>query len=90
MNPLINLLDQNNPMISMFQPLYNALRGSTNPMQTLGQMAYNDQRMQQVVNTINQYGGIQQAVYGEAQKRNLDPNSALQQAQQMMQTFNRK
>ena len=88
MNPIINMMNRMNPMVAMMQPLYNAMQTAQNPMAVLGQMAANDDRMQQVVNTIQQNGGIQQALYAEAQKRNMNPNEALNQAQQMMQSFN--
>ena len=90
MNPLINMLNQQNPLIAMMQPIYNAMQTANNPMSALSQMAMQDPRMQQVVQTINQNGGIQRAVYAEAQKRNTDPNDALAQARQMIQTFNMK
>lgn len=90
MNPIVSLLNRQNPMISMLQPLYNAMITAQNPMAALGQMANNDTRLQQVMSSIQQNGGVQQAVYAEAQRRNINPNDALNQAQQMMQTFKMK
>lgn len=90
MNPIINQLNLQSPIMAMLQPLYNAMTCAQNPMAALGQMAMNDERMQQVITTINQNGGIQQAVYAEARQRNINPNDALNQAQQMMQTFKMK
>lgn len=90
MNPIINQLNQMNPMVAMLQPLYNVMMTAQDPMSGLGQMAANDDRMQQVMNTIQQYGGVQQAVYAEAQKKNMNPNDALNQARQILQTFNMK
>jgi len=90
MNPIINQLNQMNPMVAMLQPLYNVMMTAQDPMSGLGQMAASDDRMQQVMNTIQQYGGVQQAVYAEAQKKNMNPNDALNQARQILQTFNMK
>ena len=90
MNPLINMLNQQNPMLAMLRPIYNAMQTAHDPMSALSQMAMQDERMQQVVGTINQNGGIQRAVYAEAQRRNADPNDALAQARQILQTFNMK
>ena len=88
MNPIVSMLNRQNPVMQMLQPLYSAMVASQNPMAALGQMAMQDNRMQQVMNSINQYGSVQQAVYAEAQKRNANPNDALNQAKQMMQSFN--
>ena len=90
MNPIINLMNRQNPMIAMLQPMYNAMRTAQNPLAVLGQMAMSDERIQQALNSIQQNGGVQQAVYAEAQRRNIDPNNALNQARQMMQSFNLK
>jgi hypothetical protein len=90
MNPIINMMNMHNPMLSMLQPIYNAMRGTQNPMAVIGQMASGDERMQQVMNTIQQNGGLQQAVYAEARNRNLNPDDALSQARQILQTFNMK
>ena len=90
MNPIISELNKMNPITAMLSPLYNAMRSAGNPMAALGRMAMQDERMQQVVNTINQYGGIQQAVYAVAQKQNANPNDALNQARQFLSTFNMK
>ena len=90
MNPIINQLNQQNPMLAMLRPIYNAMCGASNPMAALGQMAASDNRMQQVINTINQNGGIQHAVYAEAQSRNMNPNDALNQARQILQSLNMK
>jgi len=90
MNPLIAMLNQQNPLVAMMRPLYSAMQTAQDPLSALSQMAMQDQRMQQVVQTINQNGGIQRAVYAEAQRRNADPNDALAQARQMIQTFNMK
>lgn len=90
MNPIINLMNQQNPMVAILQPVYNAMKSFRNPIDAIGQMATNDDRMQQVMNSIQQNGGLQQAVYSEAQKRNINPNDALNQARQLIQTFNMK
>lgn len=90
MNPIISMMNKQNPMIAMLQPIYNAMRGAQNPLDIIGQMAPNDNRMQQVMNTIQQNGGIQQAVYAEARNKNIDPMSAINQAQQILQAFNMK
>ena len=70
MNPIISIMNQQNPMLQMLQPIYNVMRGAQNPLAAIGQMASNDERMQQVMNAVNQNGGVQQAVYAEAQKLN--------------------
>ena len=88
MNPIVNWMNQQNPMTAMLQPLYSAMVASQNPMAALGQMAASDGRMQQVMDCIRQNGGVQQAVYAEANKRNMNPNDALNQARQIMQSFN--
>ena len=88
MNPIVSQMNMQNPMVAMLQPIYNAMKGSQNPISILGQMAPNDNRMQQVINTIQQNGGIQQAVYAEARSRNINPTDALNQAQQILNTFN--
>ena len=90
MNPIISLLNQRNPMLEMLRPLYNALQGSTNEMEALGKVAMRDERMKQVISTINQNGGIERAVYAEAQKLGVSPDYALKQAQQMIQSLNMK
>ena len=90
MNPIIDQLNQMNPMLAMFQPVMSAMRTAQNPMAALSQLAMRDNRMQQVINSIQQNGGIQQAVYAEANSRNINPNDALNQARQLMQTFNMK
>ena len=90
MNPIIEMMNRRNPLAAMLQPLYGALQNVRDPMSVLGQMAANDERFQQAVNSIKQNGGIQQAVYAEAQRRNMDPNDALNQARQMLRTFNMK
>ena len=90
MNPIVNQLNQMNPMVAMLQPVYNALVVAQNPMAGLGQMAASDERIQQVMNSIQQNGGLQQAVYAESQKKNMNPNDALNQARQILQTFNMK
>ena len=87
MNPIISMLNQQNPMMEMLRPIYNAMQYSRNPMDVIGQMASSDNRMQQVMNAIQQNGGIQQAVYAKAQEKNIDPNDVLNQARQMIQTF---
>ena len=89
MNPLISMMNQN-PLLAMIQPLYSAMQTAKDPLSALSQMAMQDQRMQQVVQTINQNGGIQGAVYAEAQRRNTTPENALAQARQMIQTINMK
>ena len=88
MNPIISMLNRQNPLAAMLQPIYNVMRSVQNPMDAIGQMASNDDRMQQVVDTIKRNGGIQQAVYAEAQRQNIDPNNVLNQAKQMIQAFN--
>ena len=88
MNPIINMLNRQNPIAAMLQPIYNTMRAAQNPMAGLGQMAANDERMQQVVNAIRQNGGVQQAVYAEAQRQNRNPNDVLNQAQQILNAFN--
>lgn len=90
MNPIISKMQMQNPMIAMMQPLYAAMNGGQSIMSVLGQMASRDERMQMVVDTIRQNGGIQQAVYAEARQRNADPTDVLNQARQMLQTFNMK
>lgn len=90
MNPIVNQLNQMNPIAMMLQPVYNALQTAQNPIEAIGQMASSDGRMQQVMNSIQQNGGIQQAVYAEAQQRNMNPNDALNQARQILQAFNMK
>lgn len=90
MNPIVNQLNQMNPIAMMLQPIYNTLKTAQNPIAAIGQMASSDNRMQQVMNSIQQNGGIQQAVYAEAQQRNMNPNDALNQARQILQTFNMK
>jgi hypothetical protein len=87
MNPIVTQMMRNNPMTDMFQQVFGAMNGAQNPIAGLESMAVNDERMQTVLNTIRQNGGIQQAVYAEAQKRNMNPNDALNQAQQLLQAF---
>ena len=90
MNPILNLLNQKNPILTMIRPLYNAMQSGGNVMDAIGQMASNDERMQQVMTSIQQNGGIQQAVYAEAKRQNIDPNDALNQARQIIQSLNMK
>ena len=90
MNPIINMLNQQNPIMDMLRPLYNAMQASGNPMAAISQMAMQDDRVKQAMNSISLNGGVQGAVYAEAQKRNIDPNEALAQAQQLLQTINMK
>lgn len=89
MNPIIDAMSQN-PMMAMMRMLFNGGQGTGNPLSILGQMASQDERMKQVMNTIQQNGGIQQAVYAEAQRRNQNPDDALNQARQILQSFNMK
>ena len=65
------------------------LKASNNPVPMIHQMAATDPRMQEVANVINQNGGVQQAVYALAKQKGVDPNYALQQAQQQLQSMNR-
>jgi len=88
MNPIISMMNRQNPMMAMIQPVYNVMKAAQNPMAGLQQMAMQDPRMQNVMDTIRQNGGIQQAVYAEAQRRNLNPNDVLNQAKQMMAGLN--
>lgn len=81
MNPIINQMNMNNPLAA----LAVLMRNSPNPEAALRQMALQDERIQTVMNMINQYGGAKQAVYAEAKSRNIDPNSVFYQAQQMLQ-----
>jgi type VI protein secretion system component VasK len=74
----------------MLRPIFNAMNGNGNPMEMLGQMASQDERLQQVMNAIRQNGGIQQAVYAEAKRRNQDPADALNQARQVLYSFKMK
>ena len=90
MNPIIDMLNKQNPLATMLQPIYSAMQTAQDPMSGIYQMAMRDERMQQLADVVKQYGGIQQAVYAESQKRNINPDNALNQARQMMQTFNMK
>lgn len=90
MNPIINHLNQQNPMLTMLRPIYNMMQNGNNPMVAINQMAMNDERMKQVSDVIAQNGGIQQAVYAEAMKRNVNPNDALNEARNILQSLNSK
>ena len=90
MNPIVDMMNQQNPLAAILRPIFNAMQGNSDPLAMIGQMASQDERMQQVMTTIQQNGGIQQAVYAEAQKRNQNPNDALNQARQILQSFNMK
>jgi len=87
MNPIVNQMNNMNPMDAMMQPLFQAMRTAQNPMAALGQMVASNPQMQDVITAIQQNGTAQQAFYNEAQKRNANTNDILRQAQQMMQTF---
>lgn len=96
MNPIINMMSQaaqpaqQNPMAGMLGPIFAAMQGASNPLEAINQMAKSDPRMQSVMDTIKQNGGIQQAVYAEAQRRNINLDDVLNQARQIMQSFNMK
>lgn len=84
-----------NPIVNMLQPagganplagIFNALRGTQNPIALLQSMAPNDPNIQTVVNILNQNGGnAQQAFYTTAQSMGADPTAYINQARSMMQ-----
>lgn len=86
MNPIVDMLNRQNPLMNILR----SIQGMQNPMAALEQMAMGDQRIQSIMDTIRKNGSAQQAVYAEAQKRNIDPNSLINQAQQMMQGLSMK
>lgn len=56
-----------------------------NPLPALGQAMQNDERMQKVMEYINQHGGdAQQAFFAYAKEIGADPMKTLSQAQSMM------
>lgn len=86
MNPIVDMLNRQNPLMNILR----SIQGMQNPMAALEQMAMGDQRIQSMMDTIRKNGSVQQAVYAEAQKRNIDPNALINQAQQMMQGLSMK
>jgi len=90
MNPIAQMLYQQNPLVQIIRPIYAAFQTSHDPIATLGQIANNDPRIQNAVNLIQQNGSVQQAVYSESRRQNIDPNMALNQARQIMQSLNMK
>lgn len=82
-NPILNLLGQANPITQNLGQVIQTLKAVSNPLAALQNMAYNDPRMQNVLNVINQNGGDpKRAFYAMAQQQGVDPNTVLQQAQQ--------
>ena len=84
-NMLLNLLGQTNPAMAAISQIARMMQTFSDPMSAVQQMAQSDPRMQQLSQVISQNGGIQNAVYALARQKGIDPNVALQQAQQMMQ-----
>ena len=61
------------------------VKASQNPMAALQQMAQSDSRVQQVMSVIQQNGGdAKSTFYKMAQQKGVDPNTIIQQLQQMM------
>ena len=60
------------------------VKASQNPMAAINQMAQSDQRLQQVMQVIQQGGGDPKTVfYNTAKQMGVDPNSILKQVQNL-------
>ena len=58
------------------------VQAAKDPMMAINQIAANNPQMQQVMQLINQNGGLQNAkqlLYNMAQQRGVDPNTILSQ-----------
>lgn len=76
MNPMNQLLQrgmQNNPLKSMM----NMAMSSGDPMAMIRQMAMQNPKLQEYMQTISRYSSPKQAFYEEARKRGADTNSIL-------------
>ena len=83
-NIIGSLLAKVSPIAQAFQQANAVAQAiqSGNPLQLMGQ---GDDRMKQVYDFINQYGGnAETAFYALAKQKGADPNAALQQVQQFI------
>ena len=73
-NPMLEHLGNSGGIMGMI----NMIRGSKNPQQMINNLAQTNPQMQQVMTTVNQYGGDpKKAFYAIAKERGVDPNSIL-------------
>ena len=84
MNPILNQMMtaalSNNPIMKMFQAVMTA----KDPNAMMQSLAQQNPQLQQTLNFINQNGGnAKQLFYQGAQQRNKDPNTIINQLNNM-------
>ena len=85
-NPIINLLGRTNPAMQALSQMVGIAKTVQNPQAALQQMSANNPQMQEVMQLINQNGGINNAqniFYNLCQQRGVDPNTILNQLRSM-------
>jgi len=64
--------------IGQLKQMMNTIRMASNPQAALSQAIQNNPQMQQVMSTVQQYGGDpQKAFYALCQQRGVNPNEIL-------------
>lgn len=83
-NLLLNLLGKAASQQLPMEQVLGTIRAANDPIGEMTRMASSDPRMQEVINVINQNGGLKQAVIATAKEKGLDLDQVLKEAQQQM------